>query len=223
MTSFRRNVLCNEEIYHVYNRGVEKRIIFTNEREYRRAVDTIKYYQFNNPPYKFSRFLAQPIDKKIEILSNFNKVRDKLVDIIAYCFMPNHFHFLLRQKSNQGITTFMTKFANSYTKYFNTKHERVGPLLQGLFKSVWVEDDEQLVHISRYIHINPVVAYIVDEENILDYRWSSLPEFLSGKGFCESSSILNHFDSVDDYQSFIYDQVSYARDIKKIENLLFEG
>ena len=95
MTTYRKTVLSNEQIYHVFNRGVEKRTIFTNKREYQRAINTMQYYQFNNPPYKFSRFLMQPAEKKAEIVSNFQQSSNKLVDILAFCLMPNHFHLLL--------------------------------------------------------------------------------------------------------------------------------
>ena len=117
----------------------------------------------------------------------------------------------------------MGKFANSYTKYFNTKHERVGPLMQGLFKSVWVEDDEQLIHLSRYIHINPVASFIIDEKELESYQWSSLPEYLATSGFCEMQTVLSQFKTVHAYRKFIHDHISYAKDLEKIKHLTFEN
>jgi putative transposase len=115
-----------------------------------------------------------------------------------------------------------SSFTNSYTKYFNTKYERVGSLFQGLFKSVWAEDDEQLIHLSRYIHINPVVSYVVEERELAIYQWSSLSEYLGAGGFRDKDLVLGQFSSVDDYRDFVFDQISYARDFKKIEHLTFE-
>ena len=83
--------------------------------------------------------------------------------------MPNHFHLLLKQTIDNGISHFLSKFTNSYTKYFNTKYNRVGPVFQGVFKSVHIESDEQLMHLSRYIHLNPVVSAVVEKQNLLSY------------------------------------------------------
>ena len=129
----------NDHYYHIYNRGVEKKPIFHTRWDYARFIKTIKYYQLEGPKVKLSRFLiSQTIrpdpDKKI-------------VEIICYCLMPNHFHFLIKQSKEGGITEFISKLSNSYTKYFNTKNDRVGPLLQGEFKAVLVETDEQLLHL----------------------------------------------------------------------------
>lgn len=117
----------------------------------------------------------------------------------------------------------MAKFTNSYTKYFNTRHERVGPLVQGLFKSIWVEDDEQLIHLSRYIHLNPVMSYLTTEKDLASYRWSSFPEYLGISGFCEKQTVLSHFKSKSDYRQFVYDQISYKRNLDKIKELILEN
>src|SRR5258706_16455772 len=117
----------------------------------------------------------------------------KIVEIIAYCFMLNHFHFLIRQIREGGITEFVSKISNSYTKYFNVKYERVGPLLQGEFQAVHIETDEQLIHVSRYIHLNPTVNFIA--KTLDDYPWSSFHEYTDEtiSGFCEKDIILNQF------------------------------
>jgi len=138
--------------------------------------------------------------------------------------MPNHFHFLLRQEKDKGITKFLANFSNSYTKYFNTRHKRVGPLLQGTFKSVWVETDEQLMHLSRYIHLNPLNSHIVKEDQIDYYEWSSFPEYLkcNNQYIVDTDLILNHFKNKEDYRSFIHDYIGYQKDISKIEHLIQE-
>ena len=138
------------QYYHIYNRGVEKRTIFKNRFDHRRFIKTVLYYQLEGPKPKFSNFFNYQLFKP-----DFDK---KIVDIVCYCLMPNHFHFLLKQLRDGGITEFVSKITNSYTKYFNTKDKRIGPLFQGEFKSVLVESDEHLMHISRYIHLNPLVS-----------------------------------------------------------------
>lgn len=223
MTSYRSTVLANGQFYHIYNRGVEKRTIFENKREYDHAINTIKYYRFRNLSLKFSRFLVQTTENKFQF-SKRNEKDGEFIEIIAYCLMPNHFHFLVKQLQDNGISKAFSNFANSYTKYFNTKHNRVGPLFQGVFKAIRVESNEQLLHLSRYIHLNPVVSYILKEENLVDYPWSSLKEYLnnSREGFCKKDYILNQFKSINEYKQFIKNHVSYAKELEKIKHLVME-
>lgn len=223
MTTYRKIVLANEQIYHIYNRGVEKRTIFTNKREFSRAINAVKYYRFDKLPLKLSKFLVQPANKQKKIFESFNTEENMLVEIIAYCLMPNHFHFLLKQIKNNGISKFVSNFSNSYAKYFNTRHERLGSLLQGLFKAVLVETDEQLIHLSRYIHLNPVVSFIIKEQNLESYPWSSLREYFNLEdGICKKEGVLNHFPSIEKYKQFVYDQISYAKELEKIKHLALE-
>lgn len=204
----------NGEFYHVVNRGVEKRITFLDRRNYQRFLETMEYYRFKNPPTRFS-FRDRP---NIFNKGSGNKV---LVEIICFCLMPNHFHLLLKQVEENGVSIFLSKLTNSYTKYFNIKYKRVGPLFQGSFKAVRIEDDEQLIHTSRYIHLNPLIDYLVKDLRV--YQYSSYPQFLGLKdGFCKIHYILDHFASPSAYEKFVLDQEEYGRTIKKIERLLLE-
>lgn len=209
-------VLATNEYYHVFNRGVEKRIIFENQRDSQRFIQTLDYYRSGQPPTRFS-FRDRPAT-----LQKLPKIQGTpLIEIICYCLMPNHFHLLLKQTKEAGISTFLSKASNSYTKYFNTKYKRVGPLFQGTFKAVRIEDEEQLLHVSRYIHLNPLIDFIV--RDLKDFPFSSYPEFLGLKnGFCEKDYILDHFASPLGYEKFVLDQEDYARKIKQMERLLME-
>ncbi len=199
--------------YHIYNRGVEKRSIFENSRDYGRFIKTIKYYQVKGPKPKLSKFLNSSTFKL--------ELNKKIVEIICYCLMPNHFHLLIKQLQDGGITEFISKLSNSYTKYYNTKHTRVGPLLQGEFKAVLVEKDEQFTHLSRYIHLNPIASLLV--KDLKDYRWSSYDEYINNSsGICSKEEVLNFFKNPKDYQQFILDQLSYAQELEKIKHQLIE-
>ena len=204
----------NGHFYHVYNRGSERRSTFENQRDYQRFLKTLKYYQIEGPKPRFSKFPSLTITK----LDNSKR----LVEIIAYCLMPNHFHLLLKQVRDNGITESLSKVSNSYTKYFNTKHSRVGHLFQGEFKAVIIESDEQLVHVSRYIHLNPISSALV--KNLEQYKWSSYPEYLNTgtQGFCSKKDILGYFKDYRDYQQFVLDQESYAQEIELIKHQLIE-
>lgn len=171
------------------------------------------YYQLEGPKPKYSDFM--PSLTKLDI----NK---KIIDIHCYCLMPNHFHFLLKQNVDGGISEFIAKLSNSYTRYYNTRDNRVGPILQGQFKAVLMENNEQLIHVSRYIHLNPLVSDLVDS---LDYHeWSSYPEYigLTNSNICSKDIILDQFKSAEDYEQFVLDQESYGRELEFIKHKLLD-
>lgn len=115
----------------------------------------------------------------------------------------------------------MSQLANSYTKYFNKKFKRVGSLLQGTFKSVIVKTDGQLIHVSRYIHINPVVAGIISKPQY--YQWSSYEEYVNGSsGYCLTDLVLGLFSSREEYRKFTEDQIDYGKSIEAIKHQLIE-
>lgn len=213
-------MFANEEFYHVFNRGVEKRTTFTSKYEFLRAIDTINFYRYDEPNMRYSKFLNLNNDKKAELFKRLGKDQ-QCVDIIAFCLMGNHFHFLLKQLKDNGIVKFMAKFTNSYTKYFNTKHERVGPLFQGVFKAVYVGSDEQLIHLSRYIHLNPVSGFLVKVEDLKDYSWSSYPEYLDIKTnqLVNLKEVLDFFKNNKEYENFVIDQADYVKSLKMIEHV----
>ena len=211
----RATPLVNGELYHLFNRGVEKRDIFLQSREYIRFRQTFYYYQFQEPKPRFSNLSKNK-------LKNFRLSKEtKLVEIICYCLMPNHFHFLVRQLKAKGLSIFLSQVSNSYTKYFNTKYKRVGPLFQGAFKSVRIETDEQLIHVSRYIHLNPIVAQMV--KSLDDYPWSSYHEYIYGaSGVCVTADVLGFFKSKERYKQFLEDQITYGITLEKAKHQLID-
>ncbi|MDD5147206.1 MAG: transposase [Candidatus Daviesbacteria bacterium] len=207
----RKTPLVVGEYYHIFNRGNEKRNIFTQPRDYKRLFKTLFYYQFIGPKPSFSRFA------KSDLNSFKPDPEKKLVEIICYCLMPNHFHFLVKQLKNNGISVFLSQISNSYTKYFNTKYARVGALFQGVFKSIRIETDEQLVHISRYIHLNPIVAGLTKDLNF--YPWSSYHEYISGVGgICSVNQVLDLFPSSKEYQEFVEAQIDYGTTLEILKH-----
>ncbi len=210
---YRITPLVNQYIYHVYNRGSEKRRIFEDRRDHQRFLKTLTYYQLEGPKPKLSHFFKY---------KNFIPLKaQKVVDILAYCLMPNHFHLLLKQVKEGGITEMITKVSLSYTKYYNTKYDRIGPLFQGQFKAVLIESDEQLVHVSRYIHLNPVVSLLSKDLN--KYEWSSYQEYLNrSDGICSKKDILSFFSSPKNYQQFVLDQVDYGKQLELLKHKLID-
>jgi putative transposase len=222
----RKVVIATDEVYHVINRGIASQPVFLNTKDYQRAVNTFYFYRNKKTPMRYSKFLELSLDKRQKILKNLNIEKDFLIEIMAYCFMPNHFHFLIRQVVNNGISQFISKFSNSYTRYFNTKRSRNGPLFQGKFKAVRIETDEQLLHVSRYIHLNPYSSFLI--KNISDlpnYAYSSFPEYLGRVkiNFCSKKDILGQFKNFKAYKKFVFNQADYQRELQTIKHLLLEG
>lgn len=200
--------------YHIYNRGVAKNAIFSDNNDYQRLLETISFYLD---------------DKRSSKLSTARKLRDALplltsqpiapiANIHAYCLMSNHFHLLLEEVTEGGISRFMRRVLLSYTRYFNTRHNRVGPLFQGTFRFVRVEDDEQFLHLTRYIHLNPYVARIVDDPE--RYPWSSYSSYRQENitRLCDPSLALKLAGSPANYREFLIDFASYARDLELIKH-----
>lgn len=219
----RKTIFATGEIYHVFNIGVEKRPVFTDKREHDRALLTLNFYRFPKISAGLAQVLKLDLDKRAFFFSQLMKQKEKLVDIIGYSLMPNHFHLLLRQLLDDGIINFVSKFSNSYTRYFNSKNKRIGPLFQGAFKAVRIEEDRQLIHVLRYIHINPVVSSVIREVQLEDYPYSSFSEYMGKReGFCSKELILGYFSSVDKLREFTYDQVDYGKRLEAIKHLVFE-
>ncbi|MBU2632586.1 transposase [Patescibacteria group bacterium] len=200
--------------YHVFNRGVEKRLVFLDSQDY----NLFLYYLF---VYAMSPDKIEKIYPKLppRLLS---KNLSSEVDLIAYCLMPNHFHFLITQKSKDGVSKFMKQLINAYTAYFNKKYDRSGALMQGRFKAARVYNDEMLMHVSRYIHLNPLIANLTKDPR--KYMWSSAPYYLGENSNieCNKEKVLFMFSSIKAYESFMLDQKDYAKELKRAEKILID-
>jgi len=223
----------NNEVYHVYNRGVEKRNIFTHNSDYLRFIHDL--FEFNDnqsaQPSNIKFSLREPSlleeARLFQCLEagplNIGRKRKLLVEILAFCLMPNHFHLLLRQKVENGIIKFMQKLGTGYAVYFNQKKERVGPLFQGRFKAVLVKNDRHLMYLPHYIHLNPLDMVMPDWrkgkiknsakaiEFLENYRWSSFPDYTGDKNFpsiTQRKFILGLFGGVKEYYNSAKDWLS---------------
>ncbi len=205
------------EYYHIYNRGVEKRDIFIDTADYRRFI--LLLHLFNDEkPINVRDFKDSP-------RGSTSGIRKTLVDIGAYCLMPNHFHILVKEKNEGGARNFLHKLMTGYTMYFNKRYERVGPLFQGTFKAEHANSDEYLKYLFSYIHLNPLKIFDKNwKENSLEeteslkkylekYEYSSYLDYHNPQKY--SSEILNknsfpdYFISQQDFDSNIFDLMSY--------------
>lgn len=206
------------EIYHIFNRGVNKGDIFFNEEDYRRFYLAAIHYKTSNS--KFSYEKTRIYNDPGSLPANYFEPR---VQVLAYCFMPNHFHFLIKQLEDGGLTSYIQHLTNSYVHYINVKYKRVGPLFQGRFKNVPVMSDEQLLHLSRYIHLNPLVVNLVFD--IKRYQWSSALNYIDQQtdSLVNSEMILGYFKSREKYLKFMLDQVDYGRQLEISKHLLIDN
>ena len=200
--------------YHIFNRSVGKQTIFTCYSDYKRALDTVNFYNFANTPLRFSYFKRLPNKDKENFLNKLKQSNEIQVDILAFCFMPNHFHFALREIRKGGTATFMRKFQNSYARYFNTKYKRSGALFQSMFKTERVLDEKNLIYVVQYIHLNPIDSGIIKTINGLEsYEWGSLIDYIEKRelSFLNKSYITNKFKTVEEFKKHTYtdNRISY--------------
>lgn len=213
-----RPIFANNQFYHVYNRGVDKRRVFMDDKDYYRFIHDLFEFNDENMVMNILRRILRRTEGNPISFIKVRQPRKLLVEIISYCLMPNHYHLFLRQRVDGGISKFLQKLGIGYTNYFNQKHERSGVLFQGKFKAVSVEDDVQFTHISRYIHLNPVELIKPNwkEEGIKNwrearqflesYRWSSYLDYIGKKNFpslINKQFLSNYFDNEKEYQEFI--------------------
>lgn len=220
----RTTPLITDQIYHVLNRGISFQPTFKFKKDFDRAIEVARYYQNKNTPIRYSKFMLSSLDERKEVLTDLLKKKDFLVEIIAYCLMPNHFHLILKQLEENSISKFMSRFTDSYTRYFNVRNNRQGPLFQGRFKAIRVETDNQLFHLTRYIHLNPYSSFVVKTiPELLSYQYSSFWEYLSDSPLiCSKKIVLNQFKNIEAYRKFVLDQADYQRKLDEIKHLLLE-
>lgn len=206
--------------YHIYNRGTEKRNIFVTETDHLRFL-VLLYLCNNIKPVKIDELLSQG-----RSLRNLFEIdREKLlVNIGAYCLMPNHFHLLIREKIDNGISVFMKKLGTAYVMYFNKKNERSGNLFQGRFKAELVNKNEYLKYLFAYIHLNPIKLIEPEwkEKGIKDinfvnqylanYQWSSYFNFIGKKindPILNTEEFPEYFENRKEFNAFIKDWLNY--------------
>ncbi|KKQ91742.1 MAG: hypothetical protein UT58_C0004G0017 [Microgenomates group bacterium GW2011_GWC1_39_7b] len=177
--------------YHIYNRGVEKRTIFEDEQDYRTFLKYLKesLSSPSNLKTKTKTFSVRGVtfDATPRQVKNF----DKKIDLMVYCLMPNHFHLLIKQKGHKDIGEFMQSLSTRYSMYFNKKYKRIGKLFQGSYKAILITTDDYLLHLSRYVHLNPT-EFTKDIEN----AYSSYAEYVGKRktSWVKTKEIWSYFN-----------------------------
>lgn len=245
----RKQPLVNNEIYHIVARRIEDKLLFNNIDDYYRGIFSI--YEFNNAnPVEIAvrrhriKLMKEKIKGTIEATGDptsftFPDERDKLVEVLAFCFMPNHIHLLLRQIKNDGITKFMKKFGTGYAGYFKQKYalRRRGYFFQDRFTSICIKDDNQLKVVFIYIHANPMSLTepkwkergIKNPDKVIkfleSYKWSSYQDYIGKRNFpsvTERDFILKEMGNEQGCRDFIEDWAKYKGEIKEFPEIALE-
>lgn len=206
------------EFYHIYNRGVDKRPIFSGVDDIKRFFQSME--EFNTEKAIGSIYENSFLKTK---KSQLGSEASKLVNFVCYCLNSNHYHFVLEQVLDNGIEKFMQRFGTGYTKYFNNRHKRTGSLFQGVFKSSHINSNEYLLHVSAYVNLNNRVHKIND-----NLGWNSWNEYIhkNKSNFCKKDIILGQFNNSNDYKNFaensLVDILKRKETEKEVENILLE-
>ncbi|OGG07550.1 hypothetical protein A2699_04795 [Candidatus Gottesmanbacteria bacterium RIFCSPHIGHO2_01_FULL_43_15] len=223
--SKRTTILATGEIYHLFNRAVARQPILTRTKDLQRFLDIVNFYRFKDPPFRYSHYYRFQPEQKVRILTTLYKTSVPIVEIYAFSLMPNHFHFLVKQRVDQGIKLFASHIQNSFAKYYNTKYKRSGSLFQEMFKAERIETDEQFIHVARYIHINQLTGFIIKEFKELEtYPWTSYPDYMGKRQlpFLNKELLLGYFPKLQKLREFTLDQVGYQRTLEGIKHLTFD-
>jgi len=226
--------LVNDQIYHIYNRGVEKRDVFLEDNDYLRFIHDL--YEFNDKMSAENIYYRKLYEVGPHKIRKERTERKLLIEIMAFCLMPNHFHLLVRQKCDNGISKFIQKLSTGYSMYFNQKYDRVGPLFQGKFKAVLVNEESHFIHLPFYIHLNPldliapewrdreIKNYQKTLEFLDSYRWSSYLDYIGKKNFpsvTQRDFLFSFFDGKEGYKNQMENWLREFN-ISNLEELLLE-
>ena len=212
----RKEKIIKDEYYHIINRGNNKQSIFLDEKDRIRFLFLILYFQspvnFDQINRSIKYFIKHQLFNISEKIIK-NIIDNRYVELVNFTLMPNHFHLILKEHKKNGISNYMQRVLNSYTKYFNTRHEVIGHLFQGPFKSIHIKDDPQLLYLSAYIHNNVrELKRWRGKEHL--YSWSSYQDCTNNNRWEEllkTDIIMKQFPNKERYKLFV--QKGGAKDI----------
>jgi len=231
-------------IYHIFNRGVDKRKIFYNNQDYTRFI--LALYILNDSKNKYDIWSSLKFEKHktLNILKSATTGmsglplairKQPLVEILCFAQMPNHYHLLVRQIQENGVSKFMQKIGAGYVRYFNEQNDRKGSLFEGSYKAVPIKTDRQLINIFNYIHTNPVELVepewkdfkVKNKKNAIDYlknyKWSSYRDYINIPTFpviTERSFFLDLLGGEEECKKHVIDWISFKAENVELDNMV---
>ena len=214
----RKDPLVTGLYYHIYNRGVDKRDIFMSKSDLDRFALSVKEFNTLNPIGSIKDVL---LEKKED--SDVGRP-NPLVSIVCYCFNPNHFHFIIKQEVDGGISEFFKRLLGGYTKYFNLMHNRNGALFQGRFKSHLIDDDAYFLKIRPYVHLNYLVHSIPKEKAhlVLSSKREYSKDNFTLVSKIEAKALLGFYGDNEDFEKECLQVISFIREERGLTSLLGE-
>lgn len=207
----KRNKFGDGNFYHVYNRGTDKRNVFIDKEDFERFLESVRLFNTSEP---LGGLYALSLLGRSHVKQNPRRPTssEKLVNIVCYCLNPNHFHLILEQLTEGGVSEFMKRLGG-YTKYFNHKYKRSGVLFQGKFKSVHIDSNEYLLHASVYVNLNNQVHQLKQKEFLSSWIEYTTP---SAVGLCSSDIIVGQFHDREEYKRFAQDSLNDILERKEL-------
>lgn len=215
----RKFKFTNGEFYHVYNRGVDKRPVFMDQYDFDRFLQGMQAFNSIKP-------IGSIFENSFRKEALSNRIA-KLVNIVCYCLNINHYHMILRQHANNGISEFMRRLGTGFTQHFNFKQKRNGVLFQGKFKAKHIDSNEYLLHLSAYVNLNNEVHKITNDKKFRSSWNEFMPSTAKGKyQLCAPKIIIKQFANLDEYKEFAkssLDNILERKQLfKEMEDLLCE-
>lgn len=207
-------------IYHVFNRTIDKKPILTDNSLAQLLLELFFYYRSTKADISHSKFKRLDANRQAQILDGLSLKKFFKVEILGYCLMPTHFHLILKQLQDGAISKYMSDVLNALTRYYNILNERKGPIFLPRFQAKDIKSREQLIHVSRYKHLNPSSSGLIDIENLADYPWSSYPCFISEKKdpLCDNRLILAEFNNNKDaYRKFVINHAEHQKTLELLK------
>jgi putative transposase len=206
------------KIYHIFNKSIEDKRIFEKRIFTNYFLNALYYYRSDKSTLSYSRYLKViPTTEGKQITLELDKVANRLVEVHAYCLMPNHYHLLIRQKKDYGIIKVMSNTINAFTRYFNLLNNRSGTLFLGNFKAHGVTSHKVYLHVSRYIHLNPYTAGV--NKSFTELRnnpFDSYGDYYYNKNnkILTKEYILDYFSkNKKNYSEFVENQADYQKSL----------
>jgi REP element-mobilizing transposase RayT len=206
------------EYYHIFNRGVDKRNIFSDKYDLGRFFQSMS--AFNSPDPIGSIYEKAFLDK---LFGGSTSKSGALVNFVCFCLNPNHYHFILEPLIDGGVEKFMHRIGTGYTMYFNEKYERSGSLFQGRYKAIHIDSNEYLLHLSTYVNLNDKIhKFGGSTSKFTRSSWEEYISETSEEQFCKKDIILEQFKNRAEYKYFALEAAQMAGENKDIEKLLLE-
>jgi len=203
------------EIFHICNKSIANYHIFRNEKSISRFLLTINYYNDVKP----KECLSKAIRKPLTLPNIMSPETNQLFTLLAYCIMPDHYHLLVKIMRDHSFPRYMNTIEGSYSHYYNKLNNRKGPLWQSRFRSSEIKNNNTLLHVHRYIHLNPTTAGYVPKPE--DWKWSSYDYYISEPNAFKTHKEIS-ISSQKTYKRFVEDQIDYQKTIKGIRRKLLE-